>query len=98
MLNERSPVLETKEYEVIIKLISNKNPCHSGHKIGEEWGFDFRPPQGLCGFAYNTLFPFAVAMKTGGTFPGQSNPDILTISCPDSEVGNCFQIRRRLIK
>lgn len=89
--------METKEYEVTIKLIGNKNPCHAGHKIGEEWDFDFRPPQGLCGFAYNSLFPFAVALKTGGTFPWQSNPDVVTISCPDGEVGNLFEIRRRLI-
>ena len=88
--------MATKEYEVTIKLLGNKNPCHSGHKAGDEWAFDFRPPQGLCGFAYNTLFPFAMALKTGGTFPWQSNPDAITISCPDGEVCNLFEISRRL--
>lgn len=35
--------MATKEYEMTIKLIGNKNPCHSGHKVGEEWIFDFKP-------------------------------------------------------
>jgi uncharacterized repeat protein (TIGR04076 family) len=49
----------------------------------------------MCGFAYNALFPFAVSLKTGGTFPWQSDPDVVTISCPDGNVGNLFEIRRR---
>ena len=88
--------MEIKEYEVVIKLIGNKSPCHSGHKIGDTWIFDFRPPQDLCGFAYNSLFPFAVALKTGGTFPWQSDPDVVTICCPDADVNNLFELRRRL--
>ena len=87
-----------QEYDVVIKLIGNRNPCHAGHKVGDEWIFDFRPVQGLCGFAYNSLFPFAVALKTGGTFPWQSNPDVVTVSCPDGEVSNLFEIRRSLKK
>ena len=86
--------MAAKEYEVTIKLIGNKNPCHAGHKVGDEWPFDFMPPQGICGFAYNSIFPVAVALKTGGTFPWQRNPDVVTISCPDGEVCNLFEIRR----
>ena len=90
--------MATKEYEVIIKLIGNKSPCHSGHKVGQEWVFDFVPQQGLCAFAFNSLFPFAVAMKTGGTFPWQLNPDVVTICCPDGDVSNLFELRRHLKK
>jgi uncharacterized repeat protein (TIGR04076 family) len=87
-----------KQYEVIIRLVANQHPCHSGHKIGDEWVFDFRPTQGLCGFAYNSLFPFAIVLKTGGTFPWQADPDVVTVSCPDAEVNNVFELRRRVIK
>jgi uncharacterized repeat protein (TIGR04076 family) len=87
--------MATKEYEVVIKLIGNKSPCHSGLKVGDTWVFDFFPPQGLCGFAYNSLFPFAIVLKTGGTFPWQENPDVITVCCPDAEVNNLFELRRR---
>jgi uncharacterized repeat protein (TIGR04076 family) len=87
--------VEKKQYEVVIKLVSNRSPCHSGHQIGEEWTFDYRLPQGLCGFAYNSLFPFALVLKTGGAFPWQDDPDIITVSCPDPEVSNTFELRRR---
>ncbi len=63
-----------KQYEVIIRLVANQHPCHSGHKIGDEWVFDFLPPPGLCGFAYNSLFPFAMVLKTGGDFPLAGRP------------------------
>ena len=90
--------MAAKEYEVTIKLVANKKPCHAGLKIGQEWKYDFGPPQGLCPFAYNAIFPFALVMKTGGTFPWQENLDIVTVSCPDPEVVNQFEIRRKVKK
>jgi uncharacterized repeat protein (TIGR04076 family) len=89
--------MEKKQYEVAIKLVGNQQPCHSGHEIGDEWTFNFQPPQGLCMFAYNSLFPFALVLKTGGTFPWQEDPDVITVCCPDSEVVNVFELRRREI-
>jgi uncharacterized repeat protein (TIGR04076 family) len=90
--------MAAKEYEVTIKLVSNKQPCHSGLKIGQEWKYDFAPPPSMCPFAYNSIFPFALVMKTGGTFPWQQDPDVVIASCPDGEVVNTFEIRRRLKK
>jgi uncharacterized repeat protein (TIGR04076 family) len=89
--------MEKKQYDVVIRLVANQHPCHSGHKIGEEWVFDFQPPHGLCMFAYNSLFPFALVLKTGGAFPWQEDPDVITVSCPDAEVHNVFELRRREI-
>jgi uncharacterized repeat protein (TIGR04076 family) len=51
----------------------------------------------MFGFAYNAIFPFAVAIKTGGTFPWQQDPDVLTVARPDPEVHNVFEIRRKRI-
>ena len=90
--------MELKHYEVIIKLIANNRPCHSGHKIDDEWVFDYFTPPGMCGLAYNAIYPFALALSVWGTFPWQEDPDVVTIACPDAEVNNVFELRRRLKK
>jgi uncharacterized repeat protein (TIGR04076 family) len=61
--------MEAKAYEVRIKLITNQSPCHSGHKIGDEWIFDYMTPGGMCGLAYNAIYPVALTLQFGGTFP-----------------------------
>jgi len=81
-------------YDVRIKLIGNQKPCHSGHKIGEEWLFQDRIPAGICWAAYNSIFPFAAVLKYGGSFPWQTDPDVVTACCPDGEVVNVFELRR----
>ncbi|OGO32663.1 MAG: hypothetical protein A2Z29_04800 [Chloroflexi bacterium RBG_16_56_11] len=84
-----------KQYEVVIKLIDNKSPCHSGHKIGDQWVFDYMTPPGMCGLAFNAIYPVALALEFGATFPWQEDPDVLTIACPDAGVSNIFELRRR---
>jgi uncharacterized repeat protein (TIGR04076 family) len=85
-----------KEYEVVIRLVGNRSPCHVGHQIGEEWVFDYFTPPRMCGLAYNAIYPFALALQYGATFPWQEEPDVITVSCPDTEVGNMFELRRRV--
>lgn len=87
-----------KQYEVKIRLIRNNAPCHTGHKIGDEWTFDYKTPANMCSLAYNALYPAALAFKFGATFPWQKDPDVVTISCPDEEVQNIFELRRTLKK
>ncbi len=89
--------MPAEQYDVTVKLIRNNSPCHSGHQIGDEWEYNYAPPVGMCGFAYNAIFPFGVAIKTGGTFPWQQDPDVLTVARPDPEVHNVFEIRRKRI-
>jgi uncharacterized repeat protein (TIGR04076 family) len=86
--------MERKQYDVTIKLISQKKPCYSGHKIGDEWKWQDHTPGGMCWAAYNSIFPFAMVLKFGGSFPWQQNSDVVTASCPDGEVVNVFEIRR----
>ena len=83
-----------REYKVIIELVRNQNPCHSGHQIGDKWEFDYMTPSGMCGLAYNALYPVALALQFGATFPWQTDPDVIEISCPDGEVNNIFELRR----
>ena len=67
--------MERKEYEVVIKLIANQKPCHSGHQIGDEWVFNYMTPPGMCGLAFNALYPIALALQYGATFPWEKDPD-----------------------
>ncbi len=90
--------MAAKQYEVVIKLISNDHPCHSGHKIGDEWIFNSFTVPNMCSMAYNTIYPVALALSVGGTFPWQRDKDIVTIACPDGEVHNIFELRRRVKK
>jgi uncharacterized repeat protein (TIGR04076 family) len=90
--------MERKACEVVIRLVANQRPCHSGHKIGDEWVFNYFTPPGMCSLAYNALYPVALALQFGATFPWQEDPDVITMSCPDAEVNNVFELRRRLIK
>ncbi len=87
-----------KQYEVVIKLISNKSPCHSGHKIGDEWVFNYMTPANMCSLAYNALYPIAFALQFGARFPWSKDPDVVSICCPDAEVNNLFELRRRVKK
>jgi uncharacterized repeat protein (TIGR04076 family) len=91
-------MMATKQYEVVIKLISNQHPCHSGHKIGDEWVFTHFTVPNMCSLAYNAIYPFALALSVGGTFHWQEDPDVITVACPDGEVHNIFELRRREIK
>jgi uncharacterized repeat protein (TIGR04076 family) len=90
--------VKQKEYEVVIKLVSHRNPCHVGHQIGDEWIFNYFTPPRMCGMAYNALYPVALALQYGATFPWQEDPDVITMACPDAEVGNVFELRRRVKK
>jgi len=83
-----------KQYDVAIKLIGNRMPCYNGHKVGDEWLWQERTPAGLCWAAYNAIFPFALVLKYGGTFPWQKDPNVITASCPDGEVVNTFELKR----
>ena len=86
--------MESKEYDVIIKLVSNQRPCHNGHKVGDEWVFRYNTPEGMCSLAFNAIYPMVWALQFGATFPWQEDPDVTTVSCPDPEVNNVFELRR----
>jgi uncharacterized repeat protein (TIGR04076 family) len=55
-------------------------------------------PPGMCGLAYNALYPVALALRFGAKFPWQQDPNVITMSCPDAEVNNIFELRRRIKK
>ena len=83
-----------ENFDVLIKLIGNNEPCHSGHQVGEEWLWKDKTPENMCFAAYNSIYPFALVLKYGGKFPWQDDPNVVVASCPDPGVVNRFEITR----
>ncbi len=51
-------------------------------------------PEGMCGLAFNAIYPAALALQYGATFPWQTDPDVVVLTCPDADVNNVFELRR----
>ena len=83
-----------ERYEVVVRVVSQKGFCGAEHKVGEEWVIGEKTPEGICGAAFNALYPAARVLMFGGVFPWESDPDVATIACPDAENPVVFELRR----
>ena len=84
-----------EEYNIAVKVISQKGHCAAEHKVGDEWVIkDDMTPGGICAYAFNALFPFSQALAYGATFPWESDPDIATVACQDADNPVIFELRR----
>lgn len=88
---------ESEYYPVEIEVtdILGDGVCPYGHKIGDK--FLVTGPgvvEGLCGWAYNTLFPFISVLRLGGEFPWEEDTETAEVSCPDPETTVIFALRR----
>jgi len=86
-----------KSYDVSIKVVSQKGTCAAGHKVSDEWvikGKEYKTPQGICLFAFSSLYPLAKVLMYGGSFPWETDPDVTTVACPDAENPVVFGLRR----
>jgi uncharacterized repeat protein (TIGR04076 family) len=81
--------------EVIARVISQKGTCTAGHKVGDEFVIGEKTPLGMCSWAFYTLFPFAMVLQFGGSFPWEE-PDKATVICPDPTNPVVFELRRVL--
>jgi uncharacterized repeat protein (TIGR04076 family) len=81
-------------YKVRVRVISQKGSCEAGHKVGDEWLVGEKTPQGLCTFAFASLFPFITPLMFGGSFPWEKDPDKTTAVCPDPDNPVVFEISR----
>ena len=86
-----------ENYDVAIKVISQKGTCEAGHKVGDEWiikGDEGKTPQGICLSAFSSLDALAQALMYGASFPWASEPDVITLACPDANNPAVFELRR----
>jgi uncharacterized repeat protein (TIGR04076 family) len=82
--------------EIIARVVSQKGTCGAGHKVGDEFRIGQKTPDGVCSWAYYTLFPFAEVLEYGGAFPWESDPDRTTVACPDPANPVIFELRKTL--
>ena len=85
-------------YPVIIELIDAKDPscCRFGYKVGDRWEVSVWESAGLCGLAYNALFPFITMLQTGGKAVWKRSGDDLERvirPCPDLRAGLHFLVK-----
>jgi uncharacterized repeat protein (TIGR04076 family) len=81
-----------KEYKLIGKIVKVEGKCDAGHHVGEEFDLTLfsekadklhRAPN-VCGFLYDAIFPYLVALQFGGTFPWEKDKDKFSAGCPDN--------------
>jgi uncharacterized repeat protein (TIGR04076 family) len=75
----------TELYKVMARVVSQKGTCEAGLKVGDEFPVGEKTPANVCSFAYTAIFPFAVALMTGGSFAWEKDPDRTTVACPDPD-------------
>lgn len=83
-----------KRYDVIARVVSQKDTCAAKHKVGDEWIIGSKTPQGICLIAFDALLSNARVLMFGGAFPWETNPDVSTVACPDGENPVIFELRR----
>ncbi|MFO8102185.1 MAG: TIGR04076 family protein [Dehalococcoidia bacterium] len=82
-------------YDVVAKVISQEGECSAGHRVGDEFLIGQTTPIGMCSWAFCALFPFAVALQAGGSFPWEESEDITTVACPDPQNPLVFELKRQ---
>jgi len=83
-----------ERYNIAVKVVSQKGTCAHEHKVGDEWVIESETPEGMCRSAFNALLPPTRVLMFGGTFPWQTDPDMVTLACPDAENPVVFELRR----
>jgi uncharacterized repeat protein (TIGR04076 family) len=67
--------------------------CYYGHRVGEEFEIGEVCPK-MCAWAFQSLFPFATALRFGGRLPWEE-PGTARVSCPDPDNTVVFELRVR---
>jgi uncharacterized repeat protein (TIGR04076 family) len=80
--------------EIIARVESARGACEAGHRTGDEFVIGETTPQGLCSWAFHTLFPFAEVLRYGGSFPWETDRDTATVACPDAANPVVFVLKR----
>jgi uncharacterized repeat protein (TIGR04076 family) len=81
--------------DVTARVVSQRGTCELGHKVGDEFVIGQRTPEGLCAWAFCTLWPFATVLQSGSSFPWEGSGDTATVACPDAANPVVFELKRR---
>ena len=80
-------------YDVAITVASQKGICHAGHKVGDRWILGLNTPEGICASAFIAIYPYAKALRHGGTFPWAEADGSIPVACPDADNPLVFRLR-----
>ena len=88
-----------KSYPVKIKVIKQQGHCGMGHKVGDEWMYNFEPgkpsPPPICEVALHMMFGHFRTLWFGGTFPWPTaDGDTCIVACPDAVNPVWFELKR----
>ena len=81
-----------KSYKLIGKIVKVEGKCVARHHVGEEFDLtlysekadEFPRTPNVCGFLYNAIFPYLVALQFGGVFSWEKDKDKFLTGCPDN--------------
>jgi uncharacterized repeat protein (TIGR04076 family) len=81
-----------RNYKLVGKITKVEGECVAGHHIGEEFDLTlfsgepnkFPRTPNVCGFLYDAIFPYLVALQFGGVFPWEKDRDKFLATCPDN--------------
>jgi len=79
---------------VIASVISQAGTCEAGHCVGDRFVIGQTTPQGLCSWAFYTLYPFAQVLQFGGQFPWEPEAGVSRVACPDPDNPVVFELRK----
>ena len=81
-------------YDIQIRVVSQTGQCRAGHKVGDQWTVFDKTPSDMCLAAFNTLYPNLRALRFGGSFPWEADPNASSVACPDNENPVVFELKR----
>ncbi len=85
----------SKDRKVTIEVVDilEAGTCNYGHKKGEL--FNYPEDRGkICAAAFNVIYPYALGIRMGASFPWEEDPKSVTICCPDYKNPVVFKITR----
>ncbi|MCL2475085.1 MAG: TIGR04076 family protein [Chloroflexi bacterium] len=78
--------------EITATIISQSGTCYCNHEIGDKFVIGERTPDGMCAWAYYTIFPYAQTLKFGGAFPWEKDSTKAVLVCPDAQNPVVFEL------
>jgi uncharacterized repeat protein (TIGR04076 family) len=87
-------MVQSKWYKVAAKVSSQQGTCAANHKAGEEFIIGDSTPNGMCCWAFFSLFPFISVLQSGGSFPWEDSKDKSVVACPDPLNPVVWELRR----
>ncbi|MCE7743263.1 MAG: TIGR04076 family protein [Candidatus Heimdallarchaeota archaeon] len=84
---------EDKKVTIEVVDIQEAGTCNFGHKVGDK--FSYPEDRGnICSAAFHVIYPYAMAIRMGASFPWEEESETVTICCPDYKNPVVFKITK----